>query len=43
LLTPLFVISARTEGEYPARYRPLVWRFLLKLPENTIAFSDLGA
>lgn len=28
-------------GEYPARYRSLIWRFLLKLPENTSAFSDL--
>lgn len=29
-------------GEFPARYRPLIWRFLLKLPENTEAFADLG-
>lgn len=29
-------------GEFPARYRPLVWRFLLKLPENTSAFAALG-
>jgi hypothetical protein len=31
-----------TNGEYPTRYRPLIWRFLLKLPENTQAFTDLG-
>ena len=29
-------------GEFPSRYRPLIWRFLMKLPENTVAFSDLG-
>jgi hypothetical protein len=29
-------------GEYPSRYRPLIWRFLLKLPENSVAFADLG-
>lgn len=29
-------------GEYPSRYRALVWRFLLKLPENASAFSELG-
>ena len=28
-------------GEFPSRYRPLIWRFLLRLPENTEAFSDL--
>ncbi len=26
---------------YPSRYRPLIWRFLLRLPENTVAFSHL--
>lgn len=29
-------------GEYPDRYRPLIWRFLLRLPENASAFSELG-
>lgn len=29
-------------GEYPGRYRPLIWRFLMKLPENISAYSDLG-
>jgi hypothetical protein len=28
---------------YPSRYRPLIWRFLLKLPENSAAFSNLGS
>jgi len=27
--------------ELPARYRQVVWRFLLKLPENAAAFADL--
>lgn len=27
--------------EYPARYRSLIWRFLLKLPENSSSFADL--
>jgi hypothetical protein len=30
-----------TNGEYPDRYRPLIWRFLLRLPENASAFSEL--
>lgn len=30
------------QGEYPTRYRPLIWRFLLKLPENAQAFTDLS-
>jgi hypothetical protein len=29
-------------GHYPAKHRPLVWRFLLRLPENTREYSDLG-
>jgi hypothetical protein len=29
-------------GEYPERYRPLVWRFLLKLPENVSQYCNLG-
>jgi len=28
-------------GEFPDRYRPLIWRFLLKLPENSEAFASL--
>jgi hypothetical protein len=28
-------------GEFPGRHRPLIWRLLLKLPENSVAFSDL--
>ena len=28
-------------GEFPDRYRPLIWRFLLKLPENSDAFASL--
>ncbi|NWZ91701.1 TBC31 protein, partial [Nesospiza acunhae] len=28
-------------GEYPAKYRMFVWRSLLKLPENHLAFSSL--
>ncbi|KAJ1433848.1 hypothetical protein B484DRAFT_394309, partial [Ochromonadaceae sp. CCMP2298] len=30
-------------GEFPARYRPLIWRFLLRLPENTDQFASLVA
>ena len=30
-------------GEYPAKYRPLVWRFLLQLPENADAHAWLKA
>lgn len=29
-------------GHYPEKYRVFIWRFLLQLPENTAAFSDLG-
>ena len=28
-------------GEYPAQYRTLIWRFLLKLPENRGAYEAL--
>ncbi|XP_027747482.1 TBC1 domain family member 31 isoform X2 [Empidonax traillii] len=28
-------------GEYPAKYRMFVWRSLLQLPENHLAFSNL--
>lgn len=28
-------------GEYPSKYRVLVWRFLLRLPENREAFDTL--
>jgi hypothetical protein len=31
----------RENGEFPTRYRPIIWRFLLRLPENTDAFADL--
>jgi len=31
-----------THHELPARYRQVVWRFLLKLPENSVAFADLA-
>jgi hypothetical protein len=29
-------------GHYPAKHRALIWRFLLRLPENTREYSDLG-
>ncbi|GIL69947.1 hypothetical protein Vretifemale_791, partial [Volvox reticuliferus] len=29
-------------GEYPAKYRLMIWDFLLKLPHNTAAFSSLA-
>ena len=29
-------------NQFPNEYRPLIWRFLLKLPENNQAFSDLA-
>ena len=49
-LYPLFCILYRPvshptnffAGRYPAQYRPLIWRFLLQLPENSREFSDLG-
>lgn len=28
-------------GEYPAEYRPLIWKSLLKLPNNTVAYCKL--
>ncbi len=28
-------------GEYPERHRAIIWRYLLRLPENTVAYSDL--
>ncbi|XP_030074539.1 TBC1 domain family member 31 isoform X2 [Microcaecilia unicolor] len=28
-------------GEYPAKYRMFIWRSLLQLPENHVAFSNL--
>lgn len=28
-------------GKYPDEYRPLIWRFLLQLPENQMAFAEL--
>jgi hypothetical protein len=28
-------------GEYPAQYRCLIWRFLLKLPENRGGYEAL--
>lgn len=28
-------------GEYPAQYRPIIWKSLLKLPYNTIAYCKL--
>lgn len=28
-------------GEYPAEYRPIIWRSLLKLPGNANAFTEL--
>ena len=31
-----------THGEFPTKYRTLIWRFLLRLPENEEAFSDLA-
>jgi hypothetical protein len=29
------------KGEFPNKYRPLIWRFLLRLPENSREYSDL--
>ena len=31
----------RSKGEFPTKHRTLIWRYLLKLPENTQSFSDL--
>ncbi|NXU11406.1 TBC31 protein, partial [Pardalotus punctatus] len=31
----------KESGEYPAKYRMFVWRSLLQLPENHLAFSSL--
>jgi hypothetical protein len=31
----------KLHGEFPERHRTLIWRILLKLPENTEAFADL--
>tara|TARA_B110000090_G_C13053639_1_gene320540 strand:- start:155 stop:508 length:354 start_codon:yes stop_codon:yes gene_type:complete len=28
-------------GEFPSRYRPLIWRFLLQLPENMDAYENV--
>lgn len=28
-------------GEYPERHRAIIWRYLLRLPENMVAYSDL--
>ena len=30
-------------GKFPAPYRPLIWRYLLKLPENIEIFTDLAS
>ena len=30
-------------GSYPSRYRALIWRFLLQLPENHDAYEKLSA
>lgn len=30
-------------SEYPGRYRPLIWRFLLQLPENIDAYEGLSS
>jgi hypothetical protein len=29
------------KGEFPIKYRPLIWRYLLRLPENSREYSDL--
>ena len=29
-------------GSFPDQYRPLIWRYLLKLPENSEIFTDLA-
>jgi hypothetical protein len=34
------LIMIMTIGEFPSRYRPLIWRFLLRLPENSESFQD---
>ena len=31
----------KVSGEFPERHRTLIWRILLRLPENTDAYSDL--
>lgn len=31
----------KTYGQYPSKYRLLIWRFLLRLPENNEAFLNL--
>jgi hypothetical protein len=39
---PLYLLSGRVQlGAFPARYRSLAWRFLLRLPNNASAFADL--
>jgi hypothetical protein len=38
---PKLRIFLKKFGQYPTRYRPLVWRYLLQLPENEVAFSAL--
>lgn len=30
-------------GEYPAKYRDFIWRFLLRLPDNHTAYNALLA
>ncbi len=30
------------QGEFPSRYRPLIWEFLLQLPRNSDAYQVCG-
>lgn len=41
LSEPKLRVFLKKFGQYPTRYRPLVWRYLLQLPENEAAFSTL--
>lgn len=40
---PLLQSLLKTFGEYPDRYRLLIWRFLMRLPENRESFRNLVA
>ncbi|KAK9826537.1 hypothetical protein WJX74_001198 [Apatococcus lobatus] len=30
------------QGEFPSKYRPLIWEFLLQLPRNSAAYQELA-
>jgi hypothetical protein len=43
-IAPSFLQSLLLEyGKYPAKYRCLIWRFLLRLPENHVTYEDLAS